>query len=319
MHPDEFHPGLAARNSKQEFELHFEAGGHKLSIPVLVARGEMEGPTLVVSAGVHGDEYEGIRTIFDVFRQLDTVSMRGDLIAVPVVNGPAFWNSTRCSPIDGGNLARVFPGKPDGTPTEVIAWHFDQRILAHASFYIDLHSSGVNCVMPTMVGYYTEDERSRAAAMVFGAPVVWGHPTIAPGRTVSSAQARGIPFLYTEARGAGRIHPDDLRVYVRGMWNLLKHLQIVAGEPDAPPYRYHLWSDGNIDESLNATQPGFLVPEVELLSAVKKGQRLGVLLDLCGRELEQYYAPEDGRVALIHTCPRISPGAPLFLVSAEVA
>lgn len=71
MHPDEFHPGLVARNSKQEMELQFEAGGHPLSIPVLVARGEMEGPTLVVSAGVHGDEYEGIQTIFDVFRQLE--------------------------------------------------------------------------------------------------------------------------------------------------------------------------------------------------------------------------------------------------------
>jgi predicted deacylase len=317
MSPSQFDPQQFPRNSKHELELEFEAQGHRLTMPVLLARGELDGPTLVVSAGVHGDEFEGVRTIFDVYRGLDAVSMAGDFLAVPVVNGPAFWNCSRTSPLDGGNLARVFPGRPDGSPTEVIAWHFDQRILARADFYLDLHSAGVACAMPALVGYAADDPRSRAAAFAFGAPVVWGHPTIPPGRTVSAARARGIPFLYTEARGAGRIHPDDLSLYTRGVWNLLKHLEIVAGDAEPAPCRYHLFGDGNIDESLNATQPGFLVSEVTLLARVERGQLLGSLLDLRGRVLEQYHAPSSGRVVLIHECPRVTAGEPLFLVTQE--
>ena len=75
---------------------------------MLVVRGRLPGPTLVVSANVHGDEYEGVRAIFETFNSLDPGAMSGDLLAVPVVNVPAFWAGTRTSPLDDANLARIF-------------------------------------------------------------------------------------------------------------------------------------------------------------------------------------------------------------------
>ena len=149
----------------------------------------------------------------------------------------------------------------------------------------------------------------------FGAPVIWAHDVIAPGRTISSARDRGIPWLYSEARGAGRIHPEDLAVYRTGVVNLLRHLRILPGEPVAGPPAYFLWGDGNIDASITTTKQGFLQPAVELLESVSQGQLLGTLLDLHGRTLEQYTAPRAGIVAMIHICPVIRGGDPLFLIT----
>ncbi len=315
MHPDQFQPGDFARGAKYALDLEFSAAGQDLRLPVLLVRGAAPGACLVVTAGVHGDEYEGVHTILELYQELDPARMAGDLLAVPVANPPAFWNLSRTSPLDDGNLARVFPGDPAGAPTAAIAYHLDQRVLAHADFYIDLHSAGVRCLMPTLIGYHEPDQRAREAALLFGAPVVWCHPSVAPGRTVSSAIARGIPALYTEARGAGRIDPDDLLVYRRGVRNLLRHLRILEGAPETAPCRYHLHGDGNIDQSVSSTQTGFLVPGVELLEPVRQGQELGVLLDLHARPIERFAAPCDGLVALIHACPMVHPGEPLFLVT----
>ena len=148
--PKDFSPQDLARGSKHRCGLAF---GGTLGFPVLVARGRRPGPTLVVSANVHGDEYEGVRAILEIFEWLDPEAMSGDLLAVPVVNVPAFWSGTRTSPLDDANLARVFPGDPDGTPSQQIAWHFAHSVIARADFYLDLHSGGIRYRMPGMAGY----------------------------------------------------------------------------------------------------------------------------------------------------------------------
>src|SRR5487761_1568266 len=84
-------------------------------LPLLVVKGRSGGKTLVVTANIHGDEYEGVRAIFELFDALDPNAMSGDLVAVPVANPPAFWQGTRMSPVDGLNMARIFPGNAAGT------------------------------------------------------------------------------------------------------------------------------------------------------------------------------------------------------------
>lgn len=305
--------------TKTATRLCFETSAGEICLPILSARGSRPGKTLVVSAGVHGDEYEGIQALFEVFERLDVAEMSGALVAVTVSNPPAFWNGTRTSPLDGGNLARVFPGKPSGEPTEVIAWHFDQRLLAIADFYLDLHSAGVKWLMPTLVGYHEGDEAARLGAEAFGAPVIWCHPQIASGRTVSAAMDRGVPCLYAEARGAGRIHPDDLSVYREGVWRLLQHLGILGGDRDEIAPEVRLIGDGNIDEGAAASQRGFLQSAVSLLEDVQEGQLLGRLVDLWGRTLEEYVAPREGVVVLIHACPLVHAGEPVFLITGRMA
>jgi uncharacterized protein len=140
-------------------------GLHRLSayggMAALVLVGANPGPTLVVSAGIHGDEYEGVRAIFETLEAIAPTSLRGRILAAPIVNWPAHRAATRHHPEDGANLARVFPGRADGTPSEQLAWRFDQFFLAHADFYLDLHSGGIRFAMPSMVGYASADPRAR--------------------------------------------------------------------------------------------------------------------------------------------------------------
>jgi hypothetical protein len=293
--------------------------GTEIALPVITVQGARPGKTLLVSAGVHGDEFEGIQAIFDVVEALDPAEMSGSLVAVPVANPPAFWNVSRTSPLDDGNLARVFPGNPDGATTERIAACFDRDILSRADFYLDLHSGGIKWAMPTLVGFSAANQLAREAAAIFGAPAIWAHDTIAPGRTISAALDRGIPALYAEARGGGRIHPEDLALYRRGILQLLRHLEILPGPAQAVPPALQLAGDGNIDAGFVASQRGFLTSLVGLLDFVLPGDELGILRDLCGRTLDVITAPRAGVVVLIHACPTVHPGEPLFLLTDRIS
>jgi uncharacterized protein len=289
------------------------ASGVELS--VLLARGAKEGKTLVVTAGVHGDEFEGVRAILEIWAELDPLKMSGDLLAVPVANPLAFWKGTRTTPSDEGNLARAFPGVEHGSATEVIAFHLANSIISHGDFYLDLHSAGVKLLMPSMVGYDASDPRSHEAALAFGASVIWGHPRISPGRTISFAAQRGIPWLYTEAAGAGRIDTADLAMFKRGIRNLSHHLKIEPGAIETQEPSHSLYGDGDVDASINATLPGFLVPSVQLLDLVSVGQELGRTLDLHGQSVEVFKSPRDGVVGMVHVFPVVEPEDPVFLIT----
>lgn len=311
----EFDPTRYVRGQKYSLVVDLGPEMSGVTLPVFLVRGATEGKTLVVTAGVHGDEFEGVRTILDVHAELDPATMNGTMIAVPVANPPAFWNGTRTSPLDDGNLARAFPGVEHGSPTQVIAFHLGQSIIARADFYLDLHSAGVKRLMPSMVGYDVTDPRSREAALIFGAPVAWGHPSIQPGRTISFAALRGIPWLYTEARGAGRIDAEDLSMFKRGVLNLLRHLRMLPGRITATAVERFLYGDGDIDASICATRAGFLVPSVALLEEVQAGQELGRTVDLHGQLVESFQSRCEGVVAMIHIFPVVQPGDSVFLVT----
>lgn len=310
-----FNPSRYATGAKHSLVLTLGPEAREIVLPVLLVRGSAPGKTLVVTAGVHGDEFEGVRTILDLYADLDPAGLAGTLIAVPVANPPAFWNGSRTSPIDNANLARTFPGNKHGSPSQIIAFHLGQSIIAHADFYLDLHSAGVKLLMPSMVGYDANDPRSYEAALAFGAPVIWGHPTMKPGRTLSFAGSRGIPWLYTEARGAGRIDPGDLRIFKNGILDLMRHLRILPGTPTPRPVQLRLFGDGDIDSSISAKQAGFLVSSVELLECVKAGQALGHTVDLHGQLVESFQSPRDGVVGLIHVFPMLKPGESVFLIT----
>lgn len=315
MHPDDFNLEQFPRGQKHGLDLQFVFKDFEIKIPVLLVRGSKAGKVLAVTAGVHGDEYEGIRAVLDVYRSLDPCQMSGDVLAVPVANPLAFRDGTRTSGADGGNLARSFPGDLTSGPTRAIAYYLARSMISRGDFFLDLHSAGTKLLMPTMVGYDAQDPRSRDAALIFGTSIVWAHPNVPPGRTVSFAQSQGIPWLYTEARGAGRIDPKDLELFIRGLWNLLRHLSILPGNPEPAPVEIRLFGDGNTDSSIAASQRGFFIPAVKLLQAVHRGEELGKVVDLHGEVIETVRAPEDGVVALVRQTPRVEPGEPLFLLT----
>lgn len=323
MQFNEFRPEAVPPGAKETLYLDVAPlpDGEMLRLAVLVARGQAEGPTLLVLGGVHGDEYEGPHAVRTVFRELAADQLRGTFIGVPVTNVPAFEAGTRGSPLDGLNLARVFPGSRTGTPTERIAYQVG-CLIGRCDQLIDLHSSGTHAAMPTLAGYYANDSevgrRSRAAAFAFGAPVVWGHPTVAPGRTVSEATERRIPWLYTECPGGGWLHQDTAALYGRGVTNVMLQLGMLPGDPEHEPPHYHLYGSGRIEDALAVRSSGFLLPAVRLLDRVRRGDLLGQVLGLAGEVHEELRANAAGVLIFMRTTPSVSPGDLAFMVTGEV-
>lgn len=304
-----------------EMAAHVHKG--KLSIPILAARGNQDGQTMIVTAGIHGDEYEGMEAIYRVFDVLDPERMKGTFVAAPIVTLPAFWMGIRSNPVDLKNMARVFPGKPNGSFSERLAWELLHRLLQHASLYIDLHSSGRNYRMLTLCGYSTVGKQSvvaREAAFVFGAPVVWAHSSTAPGRTLSATLERGIPSLYTEAYGGGHVRPIDLECYTNGLANILKLLDITVLDQVGLPDGYRprvLGGSGNMDVGIKCQCGGLFFPSQELGATVRAGAILGIVRSLEGRIIEEVSSPQEGVLILIRATPRIYPGENVAALASE--
>ncbi len=289
------------------------ADGGYWRLPLLTVIGAETGPTLLVLAGVHGDEYEGIAAIPQVYSAIKPRELRGRLVMAPICNMPAYEALQRSSPIDGLNLARVFPGDINGTITRQIAGWLSQKLLSQADFLIDLHTGGIAYELPTLIGYVHDSgalgTASQKAAMAFGAPVMWGHPLPLPaGRSISAATAMGIPSLYTEAAGGGRCDPDVVACFRDGVMNVMAHLGMIKMEPILRRLTHHFVGDGNLDTVIQARVDGFFKREVSLLENVKRSQRLGAILDPTGAEAAQVDADQDGVIIMLRGIPRVQAG-----------
>lgn len=211
------------------------SGWGVVEIPIYVIKNG-SGPTLLLTGGVHGDEFEGQVAISRLAQSIRPEDIQGRLILMPVVNVPAALNNTRTSPIDGRDLNRCFPGNPAGTFSEMLAHFVDSTILAHVDVSIDLHTAGhsAESALSTNMHYLADPamrEKTLAAAAAFGAPynvVFWG---VDEGATLtSSVERRKILSLGTEIGGWGRVSVEGVRIGERGVRNMLKHLGMMAGK-----------------------------------------------------------------------------------------
>lgn len=213
------------------------SGWGTIEIPVITVKNG-SGPTVLLTGGIHGDEYEGQVAISRFAREIDPAAVRGRIIMLPAVNIPAVMNDTRLSPIDNRDLNRCFPGDPKGTFSEMLAHFLDNVILPMVDVSLDLHTAGhsMESALSTNMHYLPDAAaraRTMAAAAAFGAPynvVFWG---VDEGATLtSSVERRGILSLGTELGGWGRVNVEGVRIGERGIRNVLRHLGVLDGAPE---------------------------------------------------------------------------------------
>lgn len=289
--------------------------GQRLAFPTLVARGTHSGKTILVTAGVHGDEYDGIVATQDVFEGLDPAAMRGTFVGIPVANAPAFIAGRREGNWDHLNLARVFPGAATGSPTMRIAHAYAAHMLSKVDFLLDMHSGSNVYRIRRLAGYQLRagpvGQAQRAAAIAFGLDLVWGTAPL-PGRTLSAAGDRGIPAIYVEMPGEGPCPPADREAARAGIRHVMAYLGIVEGPyPTAPP-RYLVEDPGEESGHLQLDHPsptsGLLVPGVGVWDWVDRGQPLGEIRHPDGTVLGVVRAERAGRVLCLRTLPRVFSG-----------
>jgi len=294
-----------------------------IDLTLYLADGIHPGPTLLVMGTVHGNEHEGPVSIARLLRELDPNELSGTLIALPVTNPPAFNANTRESPLDGLNLARIFPGKPDGSPSEQLADLLTTEVIGVADAVIDLHSAGTTYEMALLVGYPNlgdlHGKLSREMGLAFGAPVLWEHPVISPGRTLSAATEMGIPCVYTESAGGGGAPPEVVDCYVQGIQRVMQALGMIAGGDAVEPRHERFWrGDGNVDTALTAGFDGLFHCFVNVGDAVQIGDILGEIWDFDGTILQQFAAAQPGIIAMTRRTPHVAAGDGLYLLTENV-
>ncbi|MCC6455902.1 MAG: succinylglutamate desuccinylase/aspartoacylase family protein [Caldilineaceae bacterium] len=318
MHIDEFEIAKLPRSQKayEMYDVAARPDGGMWRVPVLTITSAQEGPTFVVIAGIHGDEYEGPETIANVYQQLTPDQLKqGNLVMVPFFNIPAWEAGTRTSPIDGLNLARVMPGDPNGSISYRLGYYVTHKFIDPSDMFLDIHSGGVALNICTSIYYYATDNeigrKTKAAAEAFAAPAVIGsiNPQNAVyGCSFRTCWDRNKAGMFTEAHGAGRTLPQEIECFTAGVFNVLKHMEMMEGEPDTHRTTHHLVGDKKGGGSFNASVAGYFKPAVRMMDQVTTGQRLGAILDFSGAVLEEYVSGRDGYVTNLRATPRTSVG-----------
>ena len=214
----------------------------QLVVPVVVLHG-CPGPTALLVAGVHGDEYEGQIVLPELARTLDPASLQGRVILMPRANPPAAAAGRRTSPVDGGNLARLFPGDPRGGLTASLADAIMRHLLPLADLVLDLHAGGrsleyVPCAWGRLPDDFRQAEQVLDLLLAFGADAtaVVARPE-SGGTLVAAALDAGRPAMAAELGGGGGVTPASLAAARQGCLRVLAHLGILRDAPSPRPGR----------------------------------------------------------------------------------
>lgn len=290
-----------------------------VELPLIEARGTEPGPRVCLIAGIHGCEYASIEGLRRFMAAVDHQSLRGSIVAVPIVNVTSFRaRSPFVTPEDGKNLNRCFPGDPDGTFSEVLAHHVFHELIEPSDALIDLHGGDlVEALEPfTLYDESPVQDRAHELAVSFGIRYIIRSPRdgAAIGGTTSAAAAgAGIPAIIPEAGGCGQMDEPSIEAHVRGLDGALRALGVLPGDPPPPPpggvlVRRFIW--------LRSREAGWWDSNVEPGQAVSEGELLGTVRDLFGKPVEEVASPEDGVILFVTTSPAVAAEGILCAVGA---
>jgi predicted deacylase len=286
-------------------------------------RGRHDGPHLLITAGVHGDEWEPMIAVRRLVTTLGTQELRGRITLVPILNVPAYQAGERVGN-DGLDLARTCPGRDGGAPTEQIAFDFS-RLLEDVDYFIDLHTGGIRLTIWPLAGYFVHDdvtvlERQRLMARAFGLPAIWGTDPTLPGRTISVARDKYIPAIYVEYLGSGVFCAETVDALEKGCRQVMAALDMAPHMIATPAVRYFAEDvragAGHLQISHQAPADGIFEPTVKPADPVEIGTVVGHLTwDADGRRIP-IPAEDNGRIVAIRSLPRVLAGEALAVVAA---
>lgn len=296
------------------------------SIPVIVVNGAKSGPVLALVAGSHGTEYASILALQQLAAAANPAELSGTLIILPLINLPSFAQVVpHLNPIDGKNMNRFYPGRPDGTETERVSWAIAKQVVEKCDYLIDLHGGDLDENLRrysywAATGKAAQDAASKAMVLAFGFDhiILQDFRTpVPPGGPVTITRfAAGIgkPSIAAEAGHAGTSDAEDIAALIQGCWNVARHLQMVSGH--ASQVEHPLWL-GRVS-TVTGEMDGVFHPLVGPEAYVLPGMRIGYITDYFGRKLSDAASPIAGVVVYIRAVPSLKKGDTIANI-AEIA
>lgn len=277
--------------------------------------GDRPGAHLLITGGVHGDEFTPMAAVRRLISELSARELAGRVTLVPVVNEAAWLRGKRTAD-DGLDLARTCPGDPGGTITQRTA-HALSRLIETADFYIDLHTGSFDLSLLPLSGYVLHPDESvleqqRSMARAFNLPIVWGTSPALQGRSLSVARDAGIPAIYAEYLGSGMCSPAGVADYVEGCLNVMALLGMLERPQPAPRIEYIVEDpragSGHMQVQNPAPMSGFFEPIVQLGDRIAAEDSLGTVVDVTGEMALDIPADRGGLVLGLRTFPRVLQG-----------
>ena len=283
--------------------------GYPVEIPYIVVRGPRPGPTLLVTAGVHGAEYASIEATIRL-SHTNPDKLTGTLVVLPILNVPGFFaRSIYINPVDGKNLNRVFPGKTAGTFTERLALWVTESFIHKADAYIDLHGGDLIESLTPFAICAQGDSRSLELAKVFGLRyIIMGSGS---GMSFMAGSGRGVPSVLAEAGGQGQWPDQEVQRLNSGVERVMQHLGMLPGDPEpveVTTLTRFAW--------LRAEATGLWYARVTAGIQVEAGQIVGVITDAFGKVLQEAIATVGGVVLFAVSSLAINEGDPLVGIGA---
>jgi predicted deacylase len=271
------------------------------------------GPRLLITGGVHGDEYEPMAAIRTLSGRLCEETIQGTAILVPVVNAAAYRLGQRVAE-DGLDLARVCPGNAQGAITERAAYALSRLILS-ADFYIDLHTGGKSLTLFPLAGYMLHRdanvlESQRRMARAFNLPLIWGTTPDLEGRSLSVARDANVPAIYVEiGGGGGPLNRQAVYDMVEGCLNVMAELKMLQRQRPAPRIRHIAETPGKQSGFLQINYPspieGIFEPAVSPGDVIHEGAPIGRAFDPQTDKSVSIPAKESGLVVMLRADARV--------------
>ncbi len=288
--------------------------GIDANLTMKVLHGTRPGPTVFVSAAIHGDEIVGTAIIQQLLHQIAPDELAGTLILVPAVNIFGFVDHTRNLP-DRRDLNRSFPGSPTGSMAARLANCFLDNVIARADLGIDLHSAAIHRYNLPQIRIAAHDPYLVELAMAFGAPVVIESP-LRDGSMRQVAQERGTPMLLLEAGEALRFDRLAIDIGTKGVLRVLAHIGML--EADDGLACITIPARANDTRWVRAPRGGVTHRVRKSGDLVHKGDVLARVSGLFGEDVHEMASPVDGIVIGHATLPVVHQGDALFHI-AEIA
>ena len=288
-----------------ELPLYMDALSRPVKAPFIVVRGQHPGPTVGITAAVHGNELNGIKIIHHVLSRINPEELRGTLLCCPVVNVLAFQANQRRFPEDERDLNHQFPGKIDGTQSQQYARAFVNTFIEPCDYLIDIHTASQGRINSFYIRADLTNPEIRKLALLMDPQIVL-HNKGSDKTLRYTAQHRGIPAITVEAGNPMVFQGKMALEGEQGIINILSHLKMIKDK--------QVFSEGNnpiICKSsrwLRIRSGGLLETKFSLCETIEKKQVLAEISDPFGRVIDTYQAPRGGAVIGMVRSPVAVPG-----------
>jgi predicted deacylase len=285
--------------------------GEDASTPVIVVAGVQAGPVLCLTAGIHGDELNGIEVVRRTLDRAKPDELKGTLVGIPIVNLAAFRRSSRYMP-DRRDLNRFFPGSPRGSSASRLAWSVFEKVVRRCDALVDVHSGSFHRTnLPQVRGDLRRPDVLKLAR-AFGSEIAI-HNEGRSGTLRRAASEAGIPAITYEAGEPMRFQSDEIERGVVGVERMLARLGMRLGNtadaPDPELYYRARW--------IRADDGGILAARAKLGDTVKANQVLGTIFDPISNEKSTIRATHSGRVIGVALDQLVMPGFAAFHIATD--